>query len=75
MFELPNGGKAVMIGSLIQQNFGETINYHGYGIYDAPIPGRTIQVIYTKEPTVLSSGSDVFNTVNVSIVTCGCAVF
>ena len=32
-------------------------------IYDAPIPGRTIQVIYTKEPTVLSSGSDVFNTV------------
>jgi len=34
MFELPNGGKAVMIGSLIQQNFGETINHHGYGIYD-----------------------------------------
>jgi len=32
-------------------------------IYDAPVPGRTIQVIYTKEPTVLSSGSDVFNTV------------
>ena len=32
-------------------------------IYDAPIPGRTIQVIYTKEPTVLSSGSDVFTTV------------
>jgi len=32
-------------------------------IYDAPVPGRTIQVIYTKEPTVLSSGSDVFTTV------------
>jgi DNA repair exonuclease SbcCD nuclease subunit len=34
MFSLPNGGQAIMIGSLIQQNFGETINHHGYGIYD-----------------------------------------
>lgn len=33
-FVLPNGGKAVMIGSLIQQNFGETVKHHGYGIYD-----------------------------------------
>ena len=33
-FKLPGGGKGVMIGSLIQQNFGETVNYHGYGIYD-----------------------------------------
>jgi hypothetical protein len=32
-------------------------------IYDTPVPGRTIQVIYTKEPTVLSSGSDVFTSV------------
>jgi len=34
MFSLPSGGQAIMIGSLIQQNFGETINYHGYGVYD-----------------------------------------
>ena len=33
-FTLPEGGKAVMVGSLIQQNFGETVNHHGYGIYD-----------------------------------------
>lgn len=33
-FKLPSGGLAVMIGSLIQQNFGETINHHGYGVYD-----------------------------------------
>lgn len=33
-FSLPNGGKAVMIGSLIQQNFGETVKHHGYGSYD-----------------------------------------
>ena len=32
-------------------------------IYESIVPGRTVQVIYTKEPTVLSSGSDVFNTV------------
>jgi DNA repair exonuclease SbcCD nuclease subunit len=33
-WELPNGGKAVMVGSLIQQNFGETVKHHGYGIYN-----------------------------------------
>lgn len=33
-FTLPSGGKAIMVGSLIQQNFGETIKHHGYGIYD-----------------------------------------
>jgi hypothetical protein len=33
-FQLPNGGKAIMVGSLIQQNFGETVKHHGYGIYD-----------------------------------------
>jgi DNA repair exonuclease SbcCD nuclease subunit len=33
-FKLPNEGKAVMIGSLIQQNFGETVTNHGYGIYN-----------------------------------------
>jgi DNA repair exonuclease SbcCD nuclease subunit len=33
-FTLPNGGQAVMVGSLIQQNFGETVKHHGYGIYN-----------------------------------------
>lgn len=33
-FKLPDGGKAIMVGSLIQQNFGETVKNHGYGIYD-----------------------------------------
>jgi hypothetical protein len=32
-------------------------------IYEAIVPGRTIQVTYSKEPTSLSSGSDVFTTV------------
>ena len=34
VFNIPNGKKAYMIGSTIQQNFGETVNKHGYGIYE-----------------------------------------
>lgn len=34
VFALPGKSKGVMIGSLIQQNFGETIKHHGYGLYD-----------------------------------------
>jgi DNA repair exonuclease SbcCD nuclease subunit len=34
VFDIPNKKKAYMIGSLIQQNFGETLKNHGYGIYD-----------------------------------------
>jgi DNA repair exonuclease SbcCD nuclease subunit len=34
VFDIPNGKKAYMIGSTIQQNFGENIINHGYGIYD-----------------------------------------
>lgn len=32
VFNYP-GGKGYMIGSTIQQNYGETLNKHGYGIY------------------------------------------
>ena len=34
VFDIPGGNKAYMIGSTIQQNFGETIRKHGYGIYE-----------------------------------------
>ena len=34
IFDIPNGNKAYMIGSLIQQNFGENVTEHGYGVYD-----------------------------------------
>lgn len=29
-----DGGKGYMIGSLIQQNYGESVNKHGYGVFD-----------------------------------------
>jgi DNA repair exonuclease SbcCD nuclease subunit len=34
VFDIPGGKKAYMIGSTIQQNFGETIKAHGYGVYE-----------------------------------------
>ena len=34
VFDIPGKKKAYMVGSTIQQNFGETLNKHGYGIYD-----------------------------------------
>jgi DNA repair exonuclease SbcCD nuclease subunit len=34
VFEIPNGKKAYMIGSTIQQNFGESLTQHGYGVYE-----------------------------------------
>ena len=34
VFDIPGGKKAYMIGSTIQQNFGETVNKHGYGVYE-----------------------------------------
>jgi len=34
VFDIPGGKKAYMVGSTIQQNFGETMKKHGFGIYD-----------------------------------------
>jgi DNA repair exonuclease SbcCD nuclease subunit len=49
-FTLPEGGKAVMIGSLIQQNFGETVNHHGYGIYDVDTDEYTFHDLQNEQP-------------------------
>ena len=34
VFKIPGSKKAYMVGSTIQQNYGETIKHHGFGIYD-----------------------------------------
>jgi DNA repair exonuclease SbcCD nuclease subunit len=34
VFSIPGGKKAYMVGSTIQQNYGETIKNHGFGIYN-----------------------------------------
>lgn len=33
-FKIPNKKQGIMIGSTIQQNFGENVKKHGFGIYD-----------------------------------------
>lgn len=66
MFELPNGGKAIMIGSLIQQNFGETVNYHGYGVYDVINNEYHTYDIENEQPFLHFSISDILDIENES---------
>lgn len=40
----------VQIGSLIQQNFGETIKHHGYGIYDVATNRYTFHDLENDQP-------------------------
>ena len=49
-FTLPNGGHAIMVGSLIQQNFGETVKHHGYGIYDVVTNEYTFHDLPNEQP-------------------------
>lgn len=48
-FDIPNGKKGKMIGSLICQNFGENVNNHGYGILNVEtMEYRTVDVFNPK---------------------------
>lgn len=42
--------KIIQIGSLIQQNFGETIKHHGYGIYDVGSNEYTFHDLKNEQP-------------------------
>lgn len=59
VFKLTNGGDAVMIGSMIQQNFGETVNHHGYGIYDVETNKYKTFDIENEQPFLHFSISDI----------------
>ena len=50
IFDIPNNKKAYMIGSLIQQNFGETVNKHGYGVYEVEKNEYTTIDLPNKKP-------------------------
>ena len=58
-FTLPNGGHAVMVGSLIQQNFGETVKHHGYGIYNMEINEYTFHDLPNEQPFLHFSIKDI----------------
>jgi DNA repair exonuclease SbcCD nuclease subunit len=49
-FTLPEGGKGIMVGSLIQQNFGETVKHHGYGVYDTKTNEYTFHDLPNEQP-------------------------
>jgi DNA repair exonuclease SbcCD nuclease subunit len=58
-FKLPEGGKGIMVGSLIQQNFGETIKHHGYGIYDLETDEYIFRDLPNDQPFLHFSISDI----------------
>jgi DNA repair exonuclease SbcCD nuclease subunit len=59
VFDIPGGGKGVMIGSLIQQNFGETISHHGYGIYDTTTDEYEFVNLVNEQPFMHFRISDI----------------
>ena len=58
-FTLPNGGKAIMVGSLIQQNFGETVKHHGYGVYNVQTDEYTFHDLPNEQPFLHFSINDI----------------
>jgi len=48
-----------MIGSLIQQNCGETINHHGYGVYDVDTNDYQFHDLQNEKPFMHFSISDI----------------
>ena len=58
-FKLPEGGKAIMVGSLIQQNFGETIKHHGYGVYNVEEDEYNFYDLPNEQPFMHFSISDI----------------
>lgn len=58
-FSLPSGGKAIMVGSLIQQNFGETVKHHGYGVYDVETDEYEFHDLPNEQPFIHFSIKDI----------------
>ena len=63
-FEIPNGKKGYMIGSFIQQNYGESINNHGFGILDIETMNYSYVNLHNPKPFVafrMNSYEDIEN--------------
>ena len=59
VFDLSGQPKGVMVGSLIQQNFGETIKHHGYGTYDVETNQYKFVDLPNEQPFLHFSISDI----------------
>lgn len=63
-FDIPNGKKGKMIGSVLQQNYGESINNHGYGILDVETMEYETRDLFNPKPFLsfkIKSFDDIVN--------------
>ena len=56
---IPNNKKAYMIGSLIQQNFGEGVRNHGYGVYEVESDSYIFKDVENRSPYLNFKISDI----------------
>lgn len=64
IFDIPNGKKGMMIGSTVQQNYGESINRHGFGILDIETMDYKVIDLFNPKPFLsfkISSYEDIIN--------------
>lgn len=64
MFKLPNGKKGIMIGSTIQQNFGESLSKHGFGVYNIETEEYEFVDLFNPKPFLsfkINSFEDIVN--------------
>ena len=64
IFNIPNGKRGVMIGSTIQQNYGEIVNKHGFGIYNLITDEYSFVDLHNPKPFLsfkIKSFDDILN--------------
>ena len=64
VFNIPNGKRGVMIGSCLQQNYGESITKHGFGIYDLETDEYSFVDLHNPKPFLsfkMKSFDDIIN--------------
>jgi DNA repair exonuclease SbcCD nuclease subunit len=64
IFNIPNGKRGVMIGSLIAQNYGESITKHGFGIYNLETDEYSFVDLHNPKPFLsfkMKSFDDIIN--------------
>ena len=64
IFDIPNGKKGYMIGSTVQQNNGESVNKHGYGILDVETMKYETRELFNPKPFLsfkIKSFEDIVN--------------
>ena len=64
VFNIPNGKRGVMIGSNIQQGFGESIGKHGFGVYNLDTDEYSFVDLHNPKPFLafkIKSFEDILN--------------